>query len=321
MKRIFALLLALLMLTATLTACSDDGETEEEGGVDLTVSNNDLVYEAEGNYGDLFYYEYINGDEVSIVDYAGAQVLHEITVPAMIDNRPVTDIASDAFKAKTNLTGVTLPDSVVSIGDMAFYGCTALKKVTMPAELTSIGVCTFGNCVELASITVPAKVTEIGEAAFFGCSALTAIELPVGVEEIPARAFMNCDKLWQVTWSEQGTKIGENAFMGCTFLKKINLPATLEEIGDFAFAACGRLANITLGEKVTSIGLNAFYACTSITSATFTTQTDWVIVESLDEMDKAVAVSVSDAGSNAQALIKTYCNYYWVRVLPEEPTT
>ena len=122
MKRIFALMLALLTVLS-LVACSSDDEEGEDGGFDMSVTTNELVYRpAENPNQDAFYYEYINGNEISIVGYSGTHVLHAVTVPDMIDERKVTDIAADAFKSVTSISAVTLPDSIVTIGDMAFYG-------------------------------------------------------------------------------------------------------------------------------------------------------------------------------------------------------
>ena len=316
MKRIFALMLALLMLLTTFVACSkEDGEDEGEG-VDLTVSNTELVYQPEGDYGDAFYYEYINGDEVSIIGYSGSHVPHAITVPANITigekDFPVTDIATDAFKAKTNLTAVTLPDSVVAIGDMAFYGCISLATVKMPASLTTIGTAAFAKCEALDGIVIPEAVTEIGEMAFYGCKTLSEIALPEAVTVLPAQIFMNCENLWTVSWSEKGTKICESAFMGCTLLKTFNFPETLEEIENFAFATCAKLNTATIGEKVTKIGLNAFYDA-ALMNVTFVNQTGWRTYELLENQNFE-NMTVTSTAENAKNLSKDYCNFYWVLV-------
>ena len=259
MKRIFALLLALLMLVS-LVACNKDNEEEDgDNEVDLTVSNNDLVFTPDGNTnGDAFYYEYINGDEVSIIGFAASHVPHAITIPATIDNRPVTDIADEAFNSKTNITDVVIPEGVVSIGKMAFNGCTALKTVSIPSTVTSVGEAAFAGCILLGTVTLPAAVTEIGFAAFYNCKSLTAVTLPEAVTELPDQLFMSCERLKTVTWSTAGTKIGNYAFMNCAVLEGLTFPATLTEIGEYAFAHCAKQTVPTLAETVV-VGANAFF--------------------------------------------------------------
>ena len=51
----------------------------------------------------------------------------------------VTSIGFYAFRECSNLTSITIPNSVTSIGERAFYGCTGLTSVTIPNSVTSIG--------------------------------------------------------------------------------------------------------------------------------------------------------------------------------------
>ncbi|MGF0039132.1 leucine-rich repeat domain-containing protein, partial [Victivallis vadensis] len=57
-----------------------------------------------------------------------------------------------AFFACTDLTSVTLPNSVTSIGARAFYGCSALTSITIPSGVTSIGDNAFQGCTNLTDI-------------------------------------------------------------------------------------------------------------------------------------------------------------------------
>ena len=258
MKKIVALTLALFMLIAVFAACSKKKESDAEG-VDMTVTDNERVYRAEGDYSDAFYYDYINIDEISIIGYSGSHLQHAIAIPDSIEGLSVTEVADSAFKSKTNITAVTLPATVRRIGDMAFYGCNALESVNMPAALTEIGVAAFADCIVLGKtgLTVPATVTAIGADAFYDCKSLSALTLPEAITELPARICYKCERLKAVAWSASGTKIGDSAFMGCALLDTINFPATLTDIGAYAFADCSRmsdphLAGVTVGE-------NAFY--------------------------------------------------------------
>ena len=56
-------------------------------------------------------------------------------------------IACNAFNGCSNLTSVTIPNSVTSIGNYAFSGCSGLTSITIPNSVTSIGDDTFAFCI------------------------------------------------------------------------------------------------------------------------------------------------------------------------------
>jgi hypothetical protein len=70
----------------------------------------------------------------------------------------------------TEITNLTIPSSVTSIGDFAFTGCSGLTSVTIPNSVTSIGEYAFAGCSGLTSVTIPNSVTSIGKDAFTQCS-------------------------------------------------------------------------------------------------------------------------------------------------------
>lgn len=81
-----------------------------------------------------------------------------------------------------NLTNVTIPNSVTSIGDYAFYECSKITSITIPSSVTSIGGSAFQICSNLTSVTIPSSVTSINDRAFANCSSLTSINY-TGTEE------------------------------------------------------------------------------------------------------------------------------------------
>ena len=68
---------------------------------------------------------------------------------------------------------MTLPNTLVSIGESVFRQCAALASVTLPNSLISIGDSAFNSCKSLLSITIPNSVTKIDGYALANCSKLT----------------------------------------------------------------------------------------------------------------------------------------------------
>ena len=194
-----------------------------------------------------------------------------------------------AFSDRTDITSITISDSVTSIGDYAFYGCTNLiqkengvsyvdkwvigcdnsvGEVTLRNDTVGIGNCAFYNCSGLTSVTIPDGVTSIGYEAFRNCTDLTSVAIGDGVTSIGYEAFRNCTGLTSVAIGDGVTSIGYSAFSGCTGLTSITIPNSVKSIGDRAFYECMGLTSVTIPDSVTSIGDYAFSGCTGLTSVT-----------------------------------------------------
>lgn len=96
-----------------------------------------------------------------------------------------------------NLTSVTIPASVVTIGNDAFKE-TGLTSIIIPNNVSSIGTGAFQSCTALANITLPSGITSISNNTFNGCTALTSLDIPAAVESIGNYAFKNCTGLTEM---------------------------------------------------------------------------------------------------------------------------
>ena len=229
MKKIFALVIALLMI-ATLVACADKDDTgnplETMGANDNSFSNNNVG---------TFKYEVGEDGHYTITGYVvNVASSHAVEIPKEIDGITVTAIAAEAFSSATTITSVTIPDSVKSIGDFAFYDCDKLKTVTIANSVKEIGVGAFRDCAVLNNVTLPASLTEISDELFWNCPALSVIS-GENVSVIGKGAFYNCDAFTNIKFPSTITEIKEMAFYGCDNLKSITIPESVVKIGTAAF--------------------------------------------------------------------------------------
>lgn len=145
----------------------------------------------------------------------------------------VVTLEREAFANCTELTGVTIPNSVSNISLEAFKNCPNLTKITVSNGNTQYH--SIDNClIETETNTlitgcktskIPDGVRSIRRDAFYGCTGLTSITIPNSVTSIGENAFNNCTGLTSITIPNSVTKIGENynPFAGCAGLVEINM--------------------------------------------------------------------------------------------------
>lgn len=180
--------------------------------------------------------------------------------------KDVTEIGENAFGELSDLTEISIPESITKIGKSAFWG-TGLTSISLPKGLTKIETGLFSQCENLKTVSIPDTVTEIEEAAFYD-TAITSISIPNSVKTIKNGAFAACKDLESITIPESVTEIEKFTFNECSKLTSVSLSNSLTKIGEKAFNECSSLNSINIPEKVTEIGENAFFGCSNLRDAT-----------------------------------------------------
>ena len=201
-----------------------------------------------------------------------------LEIPATYRGAAVTRIGSFAFWNCSNLTSITIPDSVTSLAQGVFRDCYNLTSITVDANNSTYH--SEGNCIIYTKTytlvagcmnsVIPDYVTIIDAHAFDDCRGLTSITIPDSVTIIGDRAFYWCGSLTSITIPEGVTSIGDSAFVRCRSLTSITIPDGVTSIGNAAFDHCFNLTSITIPDSVTSIGDKVFYCCFDLTSITYT---------------------------------------------------
>ena len=92
-----------------------------------------------------------------------------ITIPDVINDLPVTTIASGAFDnpGGLGLTNIIIGANVTTIGNYAFAPCYNLTSITIPNSVTSIGSGAFAFCDNLKSAYFQGNAPNADSSVFF----------------------------------------------------------------------------------------------------------------------------------------------------------
>lgn len=202
-----------------------------------------------------------------ITDYVGDVVVPE-SVTYDGQTYKVTAIGDKTFQYNFQVTSISLPKTITSIGRRAFSSTRGLTEdIIIPDGVTSIGNSAFGEA-HVKTLVIPDGVTEIPYGICYGTRTIRSVKLPDDVTSIGDRAFIFCDSLETIKIPSKLTSIGESAFEGCEKFGKIELPDCLTYIGDYAFRNCDNLTFKKLPESLTHIGVRAFAYSKSLDSVT-----------------------------------------------------
>lgn len=219
-----------------------------------------------GQFGDFTYEDM--GTYIAITDYPDTAV-GPVEIPSIIAGKPVEVIDAASFNEVVGLTSVTIPSSVITIGDDAFALCTGLTNVSIPSSVTSIGMSAFYECTLLTGLVIPSSVTFIGEQAFFHCIGLTSLVIPAGVTVIESKLLEGCTGLTHVAMAGNVNTIRNDSFTGCHGLTTVTIPESVDSIENYAFFDCIGLKSVTIPASVTSVGTGAFDECDELNDVFF----------------------------------------------------
>lgn len=177
----------------------------------------------------------------------------------------VIDVGQAAFMYCDSLANITLSNNIESIDSIAFAGCGALKNIVLPEKIKTIGYDAFGNCIALTNIMFPDEITDIGNGAFSGCESLERVSIPDNITCIGSTTFEDCTSLKYIEFSENLNYIDSYAFENCSSLTNIIIPNSVTGIGADAFKNCDSLEHVTILGNTTYMGENVFENCSNLT--------------------------------------------------------
>lgn len=117
----------------------------------------------------------------TLVSYTGKD--ENVAIP-----EGVKCIGEDAFLNNTTMVTITVPHGVETIDTGAFWLCKNLRSISLPGTIVRLGDDAF-NSSGLTEIDIPKSCKEIGDNCFSSCRKLRDIYIPASVKSIGEGAF------------------------------------------------------------------------------------------------------------------------------------
>ncbi len=261
------------------------GAAAQQSGYDFSETNSD---------GKVLYYEITDVGSVTVsghrIDTADATTVYTgtLAIPDTVTHDgvsyAVTAVGDSAFFSQTEITSLSLPPTLRTIGAYAFHYCRSLTAIDIPEGVTEIGTLGFGSCRNATRVDIPSTVIAIGSYAFYALGAdnssasVTIHNAPCVIAEyafhvanaqfdlgnsvvsIGAKAFEVCP-ITDIVIPQSVRHIGYGAFNSCIYLQTATLPNTLDTIPAQLFYGCLSLEELNIPDSLKYIGDSAFTEC------------------------------------------------------------
>ena len=186
------------------------------------------------------------------------------------------------FTSLSIIGGVNAQENAAQMG---FYGCTNLSAVTLPDTLKIIGINAFRNCYSLTECNIPRNIERIYPRAFSYVPAAIVLDAPSLIElgyssgdnvvfnNSGLQEIRNLSKISEIyngiLW--QDSQIG--VFSGCNGLIKADLSG-VKKIGNYAMRDCSNLSELIL--SASNIGTTSFARCGALDKVLFTQEIEYL---------------------------------------------
>ncbi len=251
----------------TVTDIEQGVFSEHTGLKSVALGNNIQVIGGYAFYGCTGLKSISFGANLQFIGYAAFSNclnLEKITIPSSVSTIMESAFGGcPDFDLASGNTAYKMEDGLLLTQDgKLLLGCPANRtgSVTVPDTVVRIGDGAFIKS-QITEIKIPSSVKEIGGWAFSSCNKLNTVAIPATVSSVEMEAFVHCESLGSAVLSAEN--VGEGVFVGCDILREVVFHRSVKSIGYRAFSYCPELKKLTFkgyappeiaGPKYNSLG-------------------------------------------------------------------
>ena len=253
-------------------------------------------------------------------------------------NFQVTSIHSEAFNGCSNITSISIPNSVNFIGSQAFKNCTSLATITIgdsmntdPQKTINIDSSAFNGCSDLSSLNIYIRIIS-NQSPFHNLPSLKNLLIGNAVTTIYSSLFSSLTGLSKVTLGNIDiTPVNISVYMGafngsnhldtlelnCNFtfqnftsgykspfstISCLLIGDKVSSIGDYTFIGSTNLKTIKVPNAVTFIGQSTFAECSSLTEITLGSSVAKIGVGTFTECNSLLNINIDPANTTYSSI-------------------
>ena len=229
MKKL-CLVMSVLLIIACFSGCKGGGKSIIKREYDF--SSTPIKTGVKDGFSYILY-----EDHSELIAYENATTAGEIAIPFEFEGKPVAVLGAEVFMGNDYIKSITIPDTVVSIGNYAFFRCSNLEKVVIPTSVERIGCDAFASTAWFNALDKEFEIVGNGVLIKYNGDDET-VALPKSVKYISS-AFKDNAIVSDIMFHSEVTGVSDNAFYGCGSIVEDILPDDFKNIGIYAFHNTG----------------------------------------------------------------------------------
>lgn len=182
-------------------------------------------------YGDMYDYSWESTNKAPWSEYE----IKKVTIET-----GATSIGDYAFMM-LGTNDISLPESLVRIGEGAFYACEYIERFTIPNGVESVGLEAFEGCFNMTDIHIPASLKQIGDNAFTECEELRRVH----ITNVEAWCEIEYGTAGSHPFYASASRYESILFMDNDVVRDLFIPKTVTYINRFAFYNIEHFTSIT----------------------------------------------------------------------------
>lgn len=351
MRNFFTVVLSAIMLCSMSANFSVMAGATEESSV-----NSENPIKASGDYN----YQLLDNGTAEITNYKGSET--KLTIPDTIEGYKVTSLGLCSFR-NSNLESVAIPNTVTNLAYGAFQDCSNLTDITLPDSITTMEDYEFSNTgyfndennweddmlyignylvevnpnissnckIKDGTIMISAKAENVYNIK--DAKVLTNLTIPSSVKYINEKSFVLSSMVEKINIKDNKYyhlidgvlfETSSNTLIKYPSLRNnssYTIPAETTNIGNFAFIYSENLTSITIPNSVKSIGEDAFSWCRNLTNITIPNSVTSIGEDAFSWCENLKSIDIPESVTSIGAFAFTRCNSLTDVTIPKNVTS